>query len=275
MPTIDYMGFTTKLAMDAGKIVERKFHTRIKVTEKKRQDLVTNVDKEVEQFIIKNIKKHFPDHEILAEESGALKRTSEYRWIIDPIDGTTNFVHGLHFLAVSIALEYKGEVIVAVIYNPIMKELFTAAKGKGARLNGKKIYVSKTKGLKLSLLATGFHPQYRDHNLEHFKKFTALTRGIRRCGAATLDLCYTACGIFDGYWEYGLLPWDVAAGGLIVKEAGGKVTNTDGSKFDFDKKAILATNGKIHSQMRETIDSSGVRHMSDTVKQCYTQRVIN
>jgi len=251
----NYIGFITKLAMEAGEIIEKKFHTSVKVSEKKRQDLVTNVDKEVEGFIIKKIKKSFPGHEILAEESGALEKTSEYRWIIDPIDGTTNFVHGLHFVAVSIGLEYKGEVIAGVVYNPIMKELFSAEKGKGARLNGKKINVSETKALQSSLLATGFHPHYKEHNLENFKKFTSLTRGIRRCGSATLDLCYTACGIFDGYWEYGLFPWDMAAGSLIVKEAGGRVTNIDGSKFNFEKKAILATNGKIHNQMLKTIAS--------------------
>ena len=254
MQEINYMEFIIKLAGEAGEIIEKKFHTKVKVSVKKRQDLVTNVDKEVEQFVIKSIKKSFPDHEILAEESGTLQKTSEYRWIIDPIDGTTNFVHGLHFVAVSIGLEYKGEVVAGVVYNPIMKELFSAEKGRGACLNGKKINVSQTRTLKASLLATGFHPQYKDHNFNNFEKFTALSRGVRRCGSATLDLCYVAWGIFDGYWEYGLFPWDMAAGGLIVKEAGGKVTNTDGSKFNFCKKAILATNGKIHSQMLKTIN---------------------
>ena len=170
---------------------------------------------------------------------------------------STHNLMQLSFLTTLILLtnKYKGKVIIGVIYNPILNELFTAEKGKGAYLNNKKIRVSKTKTLESSLLATGFHPQYKDNNIKLFEKFTRITHGVRRCGAATLDLCYTAAGIFDGYWEFGLSAWDVAAGSLILQEAGGKVTNTDGTKFNFDKKTILATNGKIHSHMQEIICS--------------------
>lgn len=215
-------------------------------------NLVTEADRLSEDAIVKIIRKNFPEHNILTEESKGYERKSEYKWIIDPLDGTTNYAHGFPVYCVSIALEKEEEIILGVVYNPVLKELFVAEKNKGVFLNGKRIYVSKTKELSKSLLATGFPYDIREskiNNLDHFKNFTLRSQAIRRAGSAALDLCYLAKGIFDGFWELKLSPWDTAAGILMVKEAGGEVTDFCGKNFSIYRKNILATNGKIHSQM--------------------------
>ncbi|OGQ58237.1 MAG: inositol monophosphatase [Deltaproteobacteria bacterium RIFCSPLOWO2_02_FULL_50_16] len=246
-----------KIAQGAGAI-QRRHLGRIKnIRFKGDINLLTEVDQACEKFIIDKIKAHYPDHDILAEESGtSYSQSSDYRWIIDPLDGTTNYAHGYPFFGVSIGLEYRGKIVCGVVYDPIRDELFSAVKDKGADLNGKPICVSKNQSLKKSLLATGF--AYNVHeteidNLDHFSNFIKTAQAVRRDGTAALDLCYVACGRFDGYWELGLWPWDVAAGYLIVEEAGGRVTQFRGTSFDVYGKEIVASNGLIHDEMKTSL----------------------
>ena len=215
-------------------------------------DIVTDVDRKSEALIIDAIKKAFPSHGILAEESPELKQDSPFKWIIDPLDGTTNYSHGFPFFCVSIGFEVSGEVAFGVVYDPMMNELFTAEKGKGASLNGKKTGVSAIGDLGKSLLATGFPYDLRsskDNNLDRFSEFSLKAQAIRRAGSAALDLCYIASGRFDGYWEMKLKPWDTAAGSLIVSESGGAVTDFSGGPFSIYGKECLASNGLIHDDM--------------------------
>ena len=215
-------------------------------------DIVTDVDKKSEALITDAIKKAFPGHGILAEESPELKQDSPFKWVIDPLDGTTNYSHGFPFFCVSIGLEISGEVVFGVVYDPMMDELFTAEKGKGATLNGKKIAVSTIGELDKSLLATGFPYDLRssaDNNLDFFSEFSLKAQAIRRAGSAALDLCYIASGRFDGYWEMKLKPWDVAAASLIVSESGGKIPGFSGGPFSIYGKECLASNSLIHEDM--------------------------
>ncbi len=220
-------------------------------------NLVTEIDKHSEALIIKKIQQHFPAHAILGEESGAHEQKSDYRWIIDPLDGTTNFTHGLPIFCVTIGIEYDGEIIAGIIYDPNRDELFSAEKGKGAFLNGKKIFVSKTDSLINSLLVTGFPYNVNENPqnvIEHFVNFLPKAQGVRRLGSAAIDLAYVACGRFDGYWEVILHPWDKAAGILLVKEAGGVVTNFANNVNDIIYNPnTLATNGLIHTKMLDVI----------------------
>jgi myo-inositol-1(or 4)-monophosphatase len=232
-------------------------------------NLVTEVDKISEETILQIIKKNFPDHAILTEESEEFipeskKSKSTYRWIIDPLDGTTNYAHGLPVYCVSIALEEDGKVILGVVYNPNLDELFVAEKGKGAFLSKgsfntedrQEISVSQTTELSQSLLATGFPYDIRKSkidNLDHFANFYKKAQAVRRGGSAALDLCYLAMGRVDGFWELKLSPWDMAAGKLMVEEAGGKVTGFLGGPFNIHLKEILASNGRIHQQMMEVL----------------------
>jgi myo-inositol-1(or 4)-monophosphatase len=221
-------------------------------------DLVTEMDLRAETLIIEAIKKRFPDHGILTEESVEVASPTPYRWIIDPLDGTTNYAHGLPVFCVSIAFEENGAVMAGVVYDPTRDELFTALKGKGARLNGAPIRVSATPSLDLSLLATGFPYDVRtsrDNNLSHFANFAVRAQAIRRAGAAALDLAYVACGRFDGFWELKLRPWDVAAGALIITEARGAVTDFYNTPYSIYSGDILASNGLIHKEMLEVLES--------------------
>ncbi|MEK7086051.1 MAG: inositol monophosphatase family protein [Patescibacteria group bacterium] len=267
--TNNLLNFTIKTARKAGELILKSRKKGLQINEKGRNDLVTNVDKAAEKLIIKEIKSAFPSHSILAEESDFLNETtpedyakSKFIWLIDPIDGTTNFAHGLNEYAISIGLfktaksehsknfQYlSGELIMGVVFAPALNELFYAKKGKGAYLNDKKIKISNISKLKNSLLATGFPYNNRKRNLPYFSTMIDQSQAIRRLGAASLDLCYVAMGRFDGYWEFDLKPWDIAAGTLIVKEAGGKITDTNGNMLDLFGKDILATNGKIHQEM--------------------------
>jgi myo-inositol-1(or 4)-monophosphatase len=221
------------------------------ISHKGRDNIVTDVDKKAEAMIIKDILAAFPGHSILSEESEPRSGLAPYTWIIDPLDGTTNFAHAFPFFCVSIALEKSGRVVLGVVYDPIREELFFAEKGRGAYLNGKKIHVSKVKKLIDSFLATGFSYgiKRKDRNISYFRELLTRTQAIRRAGSAALDLCYVACGRFDGFWEMDLHPWDSAAGMLIVEEAGGKVTRFDRSPYSPYDKNILATNGHIHNKM--------------------------
>lgn len=237
---------------EAGQIMlERRGHPG-KIDYKGRINLVTEVDLMCEKKIIEVIKDNYPDHSILAEERGEIATNSVFKWIIDPIDGTTNFAHDFPFYCSSIALEIKGDIQIGVVYVPVLDELFTAQKEKGAFLNNKKIQVSKANTLRESMLATGFaydvHETDMD-NVSHFKNFLKQARAIRRPGSAAIDLCYVAVGRFDGFWEFNLYPWDVAAGALLIKEAGGRVTNMAGENYSIYSDNILVSNGLVHRDM--------------------------
>ena len=218
-----------------------------------RGDVVTEVDLLCEKEIIRRIRETFSDHAILAEESGKTRGDSENKWIIDPLDGSLNYSHGYPCYCTSIGLEHAGELVIGVVYNPCLDEMFVAEKGKGATLNGKPIRVSNTETLDKSLLVTGFTPRIvgrEDDNLEHFYNFMQACQAVRRPGSAAMDFCYTAMGRFDGFWEAYLNPWDMAAGVLIVREAGGTVTRFDGGgSFSIYDNNVLATNGRIHQEM--------------------------
>ncbi|MDA8403484.1 MAG: inositol monophosphatase family protein [Desulfobacteraceae bacterium] len=217
-------------------------------------DLVTEADIESEKSIIQTIRLRFPDHEFMAEESG-LTRTapSPCQWIIDPLDGTTNFTHRIPIFCTSIAFAVNDEVLVGVVLNPVSGELFTAVRGKGAFLNSTPIHVSDKKNISESLLVTGFPyniAQSVEPTLGRFKNCLEAAQGIRRLGSAALDLCFVACGRFEGFWEENLKPWDTAAGVLIAEEAGARVTDFSGNPYALDKKEILATNNHIHEEMQ-------------------------
>ncbi|HUF92613.1 MAG TPA: inositol monophosphatase family protein [Candidatus Limnocylindria bacterium] len=215
-------------------------------------NLVTEMDARAEALIVDALRGTFPDDAILAEEGGATAGASGRRWIIDPLDGTTNYAHGVPAFAVSIALERDGRVEVGVLYEPNLDELFVAERGGGATLNDVPLAVSATKSLDASLLTTGFPYDVRvraDNNLAEYSAFSLRSRGVRRWGSAVIDLAYIAAGRFDGYWELQLMPWDVAAGALVVEEAGGRVTNIHGGPLDVNAPSLLATNGHIHDEM--------------------------
>ncbi|RPI06883.1 MAG: inositol monophosphatase [Ignavibacteriae bacterium] len=241
-------------ALDAGKYLKMNVG-KIRHIERKggqETNLVTEIDKKSEQMIINKIKQHFPHHDFLCEESGPAEVKSEYRWIIDPLDGTVNYTHGLPIYCVSIGLEYKGDIILGAVYDPSREELFTAEKGKGAWLNKKRLEVTKTTTLIESLVVTGFAYDVNERpepSVTHFRNFLAESQAVRRLGSAALDLCYVAAGRFEGFWEGVIHPWDMAAGVLIVTEAGGKWTDFRGYPSTVYKEDILATNGLIHDQM--------------------------
>ncbi|MFA6637063.1 MAG: inositol monophosphatase family protein [Candidatus Omnitrophota bacterium] len=221
-------------------------------------DLVTDVDKSSEEMIVKRIKETFPDHSILAEEGGKSgSEKSGFTWVIDPLDGTVNYAHGFPFFCVSIGFAVEGEIKAGVVYDPVRDEMFSAESLKGAFLNDGKISVTGTDKVQRALIATGFPylTENREANLELFRRIISKAQAIRRPGAAALDLCYVAAGRLDGFWELNLSPWDTAAGHLIVKEAGGKVSMTDNSPYDIFKKNILATNGHIHEEMVSILSS--------------------
>ena len=237
----------------------RFFNGNFKVSNKEGvNNLVTEADHASEKAILSVIKSHFPDHQILAEESGEIIQDSSYKWIIDPIDGTVNFAHGIPINCVSIAIEHEGNVIMGAVYNPHINEFFFAEKGKGASLNDKPIRVSEETNVISACLVTGFPYTYiniPNGPLEMFSRFIRKGVPVRRLGSAAIDLCWVACGRFDGFFEHKLEAWDSAAGYLIVEEAGGKVTDFDGKKFSVYQHRILATNGKIHDEMLAVINN--------------------
>lgn len=244
-------------AKAAGELLKGHLGRAGRVEFKGAVDIVTEMDKKAEALIIGEIRKAFPDHGILTEESSEMVASTPYRWIVDPLDGTTNYAHGFPVFSVSIAFEEEGEVVFGVVYDPMLDEAFTVERGGGAYVNGKKITVSGTDSLGESLLATGFPYDVRTsraNNLDHFGNFAVRAQAIRRAGSAALDLCYVACGRFDGFWEMKLRPWDVAAGALMVREAGGTVTDFTGGEFSLDTDECLATNGLIYSDMVEVLN---------------------
>ncbi len=243
---------------EAGALLLQYAHSGFRVEYKNPINLVTNADKAAEQCVIDYIQSRFPSHRFLAEERGRVEDTpSPYLWIIDPLDGTTNFAHGFPTYCVSIGLEYNGRCVVGVIVDPSRDELFTAIEHRGACLNGHPIYVSKTSSLETSLLVTGFAYDIREsprNNLDHFVKFSLKAQGVRRTGSAALDLCYVAAGRFDGFWEVRLNPWDMAAGAVILREAGGTLTNFSGNELSIYGQELVASNSHIHSAMLDVLN---------------------
>jgi myo-inositol-1(or 4)-monophosphatase len=249
----NFLPAMSAIAREAGALLMHYFQKHIKIEYKGDADLVTAADRASEALIRERIQQQFPGHDVLGEEQGLNDQGSDYRWYVDPLDGTTNFAHGYPVFCVSIALEYResqkqAERIAGVVYDPTRDELFSAEQGRGAHLNGAPMQVSQTASLKESLLATGFPSQkrHKNPNIHFYHQITLRTHGVRRAGSAALDLCNVASGRFDGFWEFSLNPWDTAAGVLIVEEAGGTVSRFDGSPFEIDSRETLASNKLLH-----------------------------
>jgi myo-inositol-1(or 4)-monophosphatase len=244
----DFVPAMSAIAREAGALLMEYFRQRVKIEYKGEADLVTVADRKSEALIRERIRQQWPEHDILGEEGGLRDNGSEYRWYVDPLDGTTNFAHGFPVFCVSLALEHQGKRIAGVIYDPTRDELFAAELGNGAYLNQQRIHVSATTRLEECLVATGFpsHKRHKNPNIFFYHQITLHTHGVRRAGSAALDLCSVACGRFDGLWEFNLKPWDTAAGVLIVQEAGGSVTDFKGGPFQLDGWETLASNGIVH-----------------------------
>jgi myo-inositol-1(or 4)-monophosphatase len=252
------LNFAIETARDAGRLLLEKFGRGIEVTKKGDINLVTEADLASEALIIERVRSHFPKHSILAEESGpavAVGGDAAWKWIIDPLDGTTNFAHGYPCFCVTLALEHDGEIVVGVTYDPTRDELFAAERGRGATLGGKPIRVSDTENLGDALIVTGFPYDFksRPHFARHLTDFLISSRGVRRDGSAAIDMAYVACGRFDGFWEEGLNPWDMAAGVLLIEEAGGQVSDYAGANFSIYKPPMVTSNGLIHAQMLKVL----------------------
>lgn len=250
------------IAREAGGLLREYYNQGVQAEYKGDVDIVTVADRASEKLIVERLKELLPEHGVFGEEGTRTGLDSEYRWYIDPLDGTTNFAHQFPVFAVvmgcerrrpGLAADEDGEMVAGVIYDPLRDEMFSAAKGEGATLNGRTIHVSKTPLLQESLIATGF-PSTKRHespNVHFYQEFTLRSHGVRRAGAAAVDLAYVACGRLEAFWEFKLNPWDTSAGVLLVEEAGGKITHFDGGKFTLDSREVLATNGKIHGEMTE------------------------
>lgn len=243
---------TRRALRAAGELIRGGLRRELSVQYKGDIDPVTEIDLACEACVIRHIREHFPDHDIMTEESSAERRASPHRWIIDPLDGTVNYSHGYPRFAVSVGYERRGELLLGGVYDPILDELYFAERGAGAFLNDQRMHVSDTAELRRALVCTGFPYDVRqtaENNLANFSAFILTAQGVRRDGSACLNFCYVAAGRFDGIWEVRLKPWDVAAGALLISEAGGMVTACDGGPFDPYSGSALATNGKLHAQM--------------------------
>jgi myo-inositol-1(or 4)-monophosphatase len=240
-----------EIAREAGTLLMGYFHRRVKVEYKGDVDLVTEADRASEALITRRIRERWPEHNIMGEEGTRTEQGSEYRWYVDPLDGTTNFAHAYPVFCVSLGLEHKDERVAAVVFDPTRDEMFTAKRGGGAFLNGQPIRVSVVSELGECLVATGFpsHKRHKNPNIFFYHQITLKTHGVRRAGSAALDLCNVASGRFDGFWEFNLNPWDTAAGVLILEEAGGRVTRFDGQPFRIDSRETLASNGRVHEAL--------------------------
>jgi myo-inositol-1(or 4)-monophosphatase len=242
-------------AREAGAILLEHLQSPLEIEEKagRRADLVTEADRASEAAIVARLRAEYPSATILGEEGGVREGTSQERWIVDPLDGTTNFAHGYPPFCVSIAYERDGELIVGIIYAPLLNEFFAAERGAGARCNVLPIHVSSIARVSDAMVCTGFKPYDYQTNAPYFAKASNAAQAVRRDGSAALDLAYTAIGRFDAFWEFDLAPWDTAAGVLLAREAGGSVTALDGSPYTFDSRTILASNGAIHSEMQSML----------------------
>lgn len=255
------LNFAIQVARDAGNVLVDRLGRAVQVSNKGTIDLVTEADLASEKLIIERIRSHYPRHAILAEESGASEEDpanpfgSEWRWIVDPLDGTTNYAHGYPCFCVSIGVERAGQLELGVVYDPMRNEMFAAERGQGATLNERPIRVSEVEELGRAMVCTGFPYNVRERPdfARDFTNFTMEAQAVRRDGSAALDLAYVACGRFDGFWEDGLNAWDVAAGVLLIEEAGGKATNFDGAALDIYSPKVLASNGLVHESMRKVL----------------------
>jgi myo-inositol-1(or 4)-monophosphatase len=268
-PNFEFVTRISAIAREAGALLMQHFDQHIKIEYKGEADLVTIADRKSEALIRQRIREQFPGHDILGEEEGFRDTGSEYRWYVDPLDGTTNFAHGFPVFCVSMGLRRGHEMIAGVCYDPTRDELFAAEKGQGAYLNDMPIHVSQVAKLVESLLATGFpsHKRHKNPNIYFYHQITLRTHGVRRAGSAALDLCSVACGRFDGFWEFNLNSWDTAAGVLIVEEAGGRVTDFCGEAFQLNSRETLASNGLIHDalvhEFQEIFDGRGLELLPD------------
>jgi len=246
-----YLETAVEIARESGALLADFFARHIPYELKGEFDLVTEADRASERLIVERLTKHFPSHAIVAEEGGGHESSSGYRWYVDPLDGTTNFAHGFPCFNVTLALEAEGELIAGVIFDPIHNELFTAERGAGAYLNERPIHVSKTAKLSDALVATGF-PSRKRHmsvNIHFYHQLAVLSHGVRRCGSAAIDLAYVACGRLDAFWEFGLNPWDMAAGRLLIAEAGGKCSGMHGEPHQLRGPDLLVDNGLLHDEI--------------------------
>jgi len=239
------------IAREAGALLMEYFDQNIKIEYKGDADLVTAADRKSEALIRERIRESWPEHDVLGEEGGFRDTGSEYRWYVDPLDGTTNFAHGFPVFCVSLGLERRNQMIAGVCFDPTRNELFATERGGGAYLNDKPIHVSQVDKLAESLVGTGFpsHKRHKNPNIHFYHQITLRTHGVRRAGSAALDLCSVACGRLDGFWEFNLNPWDTAAGVLMVEEAGGQITDFEGSPFQLNSRETLASNGLIHDTL--------------------------
>ena len=265
----DFVPAMTEIAREAGTLLMSYFHQHVKIEYKGEADLVTIADRASEKLIRERIRSLWPAHDILGEEEGLIDTGSDYRWYVDPLDGTTNFAHGFPVFCVSMALDYKGRRIAGVVYDPTRDEMFAAEQGSGAYLNQQRIHVSKVANLAEALVATGFpsHKRHKNPNIYFYHQITLRTHGVRRAGSAALDLCCVASGRFDGFWEFNLNPWDTAAGVLLVEEAGGRVTDFHGGPFPINSRETLASNDLLHpalmSEFEQIFAGRGLEPMAD------------
>jgi myo-inositol-1(or 4)-monophosphatase len=249
--SLDLIAPMQAMAREAGSLLMKHFQAHVKIEYKGDVDLVTVADRESEALILERIREQFPAHDVMGEEGARIETGSDYKWYVDPLDGTTNFAHGYPVFCVSLAVERLGQRVAGVIYDPTRDEMFSAELGSGARLNEKAMHVSATANLGESLVATGFpsHKRHKNPNIYFYHQITLRTHGVRRAGSAALDLCNVASGRYDGFWEFNLNPWDTAAGVLIVEEAGGRVTDFSGGSFEIASRETLASNGLVHGAL--------------------------
>jgi myo-inositol-1(or 4)-monophosphatase len=249
---MNYLETAVDIAREAGALLAHYYERRIGFELKGEFDLVTDADRASEKLVVERLRTHFPSHGIVAEEGGGHESSSEFRWYVDPLDGTTNFAHGYPMFNVTLGLERAGEPVAGVVYDPVRQEMFSAERGAGAYLNGRRIHVSKAARLKDSLGATGFPSikRHQDVNVHFFYQIAMASHGMRRSGSAAIDLAYVSCGRLDLFWEFGLRPWDMAAGALLVREAGGRVSDMQGAAHSITTSAtVLADNGLLHEEL--------------------------
>jgi myo-inositol-1(or 4)-monophosphatase len=276
----DFVPNIQKIAREAGELLMHHFG-KVEIEYKGEVDLVTKADREAEQLIVKRIRELWPKHDITGEEGTRTNSGSDYRWYIDPLDGTTNFAHGYPVFCVSIAVEdvKAKERVAGVVFDPTRNELFSAEAGAGAELNGQRIHVSKTAKLSESLVATGFpsHKRHKNPNIHFYHQITLRSHGVRRAGSAALDLAYTSCGRYDAYWEFNLNPWDTAAGVLLVQEAGGIVSDFSNGAFDIASKEVAASNGLLHAEllreMQAVFDGRDLEELASPVEYKKTRSI--
>src|SRR5271169_5749460 len=267
--SLDLISPMQAMAREAGSLVMGYFRQHVKIEYKGAVDLVTVADRKSEALILERIRKQFPTHDVMGEEGARIETGSEYKWYVDPLDGTTNFAHGFPVFCISMGMEHKGQLVAGVVYDPTRGEMFAAEKGSGAYLNQRRIHVSKTARLPESLLATGFpsHKRHKNPNIHFYHQITLRTHGVRRAGSAALDLASVASGRYDGFWEFNLNPWDLSAGVLLVEEAGGQVTGFYGQPFRLPDRDVVASNGLIHADLlrefKEIFEGRGLEPLPD------------